>query len=91
MCILHTVMPLDVVLAGLDLPSGTGPVPAGLPAAGTGRTQVVALGGARFVEVEAGRHGFVVRRLISPLPRDYLDPALQPGSPFPCGASLAPA
>ena len=91
MCILHTVMPLDVVLAGLDLPTATGPVTAGLPATGAGRTPVVALGTGRFIEVEAGPHGFRVRRLISPLPRDYLDPALQPGSPFPHGTPFAPA
>lgn len=89
MCILHTVMPLDLVLAGLDPASGTAPVAAGLPT-GASPTHVMALGGARFVEVEAGPHGLVVRRLISPVPRDYLDPALQPGTPFAGRLQLAP-
>ncbi|MFO7173391.1 MAG: YlzJ-like family protein [Bacillota bacterium] len=91
MSVLHTVMPLAVVLDGAWLtgaaPEG-GPVPGvspGLPAAtgrGPGRVEIVPLGEGRFLEVQTGAWGRRVVRLYSPRPADYLDPRYQPGAPW---------
>lgn len=81
MCILHTVVPLEFVLAGLDLAGSPGGGSPDAPA-GVARALVVPLGGGRFAELEGGPGGAVIRRIVSTVPTDYLDPRLQPGAPF---------
>ncbi|MCG0238045.1 MAG: YlzJ-like family protein [Firmicutes bacterium] len=91
MSVLHTVMPLSVVLEGAwvsgPLPYGTG-VPGSGPAypaaagGGMGAVEMVALGEGRFLEVQTGAAGRSVVRLHSSRPADYLDPRFQPGAPW---------
>lgn len=86
MSLLHTIVPLETVLAGLDWPgAGAAPGP-GLAAAGATAAlpavRMVALGGGRYLEVAAGPDGETVRRLHSPQPADYLLAAYQPGAPY---------
>lgn len=79
MSILYTVMPLDLVWGSQNYQTGaSGAAGMAAPAAA-----ILALGDGRFVEIESGPAGPVLRRLHSSNPLDYLDPRLQPGSPQP--------
>jgi hypothetical protein len=65
--ILHTIIPLEVVLDGSD---SYQPVYSEIPWKG---------GGTLLVE-DCGQNSVKVVRLLSTNPSDYLDPAVQPGS-----------
>lgn len=80
MSILHTVVPLELVLGAPGLVGLlAGAAGDGAPAA-QGAVETVALGGERFLEVQPGPLGATVVRLHSPRPADYLDRRYQPGA-----------
>lgn len=67
---LYSIMPPEVVFAGLDEGVAGGPV----------RPEEAALVGGTRLLLRRDTHGrAVIERIISTEPRDYLDPRLQPG------------
>jgi len=76
--ILHTVMPEEFVLRGLDHPEGAGARPTRIETEAAGRS-----GPVRLVLEEGPDGTWRVNRLVSSDPFDFLDPELTPGRPVP--------